>query len=829
MGIRVWFIGLVLLYSTISLGTNQRDSIAIDTRWNRWHVESVCSNRDWTFVYQIFQNDTSKNKAFVIETESKKRIEVTGVNYLGFTANNILLGKNGKKIVEVDLKTKKQFVLGTLKQQNWVEESQTLCYITEENELVLRKYEKREAIELTSIPKVSKYYLSPSKTRLLYQEEGSGQVSILNIETGKEKPLIQINEELNYLIWNPYETVILLPLKDGRLQTINLKEGTHKIIELLNKNEKGILLNISFFPNNDIYFERFIEIKEDNPEEEYLDIWNGNDRELKYKMLPKMEGEWSTFIYHQNTDTITELPTSKKQRYWNIEIDNYALVFEPLELQDYTVSTERVRYRILDLTTMQELGDLTVVSQLGLFLNKSPNNRYIVYPKDEDWEVYDFKTHNRLKVEHRDRYSKPIWSADSKWVYYSNGQNLMKMNVESGKTERITNLNGENHFSFENESQLGNSRYIDFKKPFLFSIRHQNDNMSYYSFFDDKITAIVDNTPNRLNLQYLKRGISEDGLTVVWTEENYDQPRTVKIYRKGKVKTLLEPEVPKELYTWQKQKVIHYKDKYGVDLTGVLWYPKDFDATQKYPMITHIYERQGGSRSVFGYPTPLVGSGFNRALLNEQGYFVFMPDTYVSEEGPGLSALECVTKGIEAITTIEPSVDKTKLGLIGHSFGGYKTSFILSQTNLFAAGVSGAGAHDLISFSYEYNYALKKPNYFRVEGPQQDFRVSFGENPAKYHKNSPIHFAQRYKAPVLLWTGMQDYNSHWEQTRHMYIALQRYRKPVIALFYKEESHNLLNKKEQVDLTYRVLDWFDFYLKGKKEIEWITKGVDYSNY
>lgn len=216
-------------------------------------------------------------------------------------------------------------------------------------------------------------------------------------------------------------------------------------------------------------------------------------------------------------------------------------------------------------------------------------------------------------------------------------------------------------------------------------------------------------------------------------------------------------------------------------------------------------------------------------LLNEQGYFVFMPDTYVSEEGAGLSALECVTKGIEAITVAEPSIDKTKLGLMGHSFGGYETSFIFSQTNLFTAGVSGAGAHNLIKYTYEYNYALKMPNWFRAEGNQIDLRVSFGENPMKYHNNSPIHSAQNFETPVLLWTGMKDHTVYWKQTQHMCVALQRYRKSVIALFYKEEEHSMRKKNEQLDLTYRVLDWFDYYLKGNKEIDWISKGIDYHSY
>ena len=828
MGIRVWFIGVAFLYITISLGTNQRDSIVIDPTWNYWSPNDISDNGVWASIYQIYPSNKAKIKNYVIDTDTKIKVEITGIDNPQFTRNNFLIGKKGNETIDINLKTQKQIVFGKLKQQDWIVKSQTLCFITEENKLVLRRYEKKRAIDLMTIPKVLKYYLSPSKTQLLYQKEEGGQVSILDVKTGKEKFLIQINEALSRVTWNAGETIVVVPLKDGRLQTINLKDGACKIIEVPSRSDKGVA-NASFFPNNDLFISSYFDISKEYPEKGYVDIWNGNDRELKYKALPKKERKWSTFIYCQKTNRVLELPTNKKQRYWNIGVNNYLLVFEPLELQDYTSFIEKVRYRILDLKTMQELGDLTVASSLGNLLNRSPNSQYIAYPKEEAWEVYDFKARRRLAVPHRDRYSKLIWSDDSKWVYYSDGQNLMKMNVESAKTKSLTDLKGENHFSFENESQLGNSRYVDSKKPFLFSILHANNNMSYYYLLKNKVADIVDNTPNRLNLQYLKQGISNDGQTAVWTEENYNLPPTVKVYRKGKVKTLLEPEVPKEMYAWRKQKVIHYKDKYGVDLTGVLWYPKGFEPTEKYPMITHIYEKQGGSRSIFGYSTPLVEAGFNRTLLNEQGYFVFMPDTYVSEEGPGLSALECVTKGIEVITVAEPSIDKTKLGLIGHSFGGYKTSFILSQTDLFAAGVSGAGAHDLVNFNYEYNYDLNMPNYFRVEGPQQDFRVSFGDDPAKYYSNSPIHFAQDFTTPTLLWTGVEDHNVHWELTRHMYIALKRYKKPVIALFYKEEDHSLRKQKEQLDLTHRVLNWFDYYLKGDKGIDWISKGIDYYNY
>ncbi len=106
-------------------------------------------------------------------------------------------------------------------------------------------------------------------------------------------------------------------------------------------------------------------------------------------------------------------------------------------------------------------------------------------------------------------------------------------------------------------------------------------------------------------------------------------------------------------------------------------------------------------------------------------------------------------------------------------------------------------------------------------------RGSFKEQGEKFLRNSPLRYAHQIKTPLLAWTGLEDFNVHWEHTRHFYTALKRYEIPHIALFYKEEGHAIMKKSNQYDLTQRILNWFDYYLKDKKEVEWIAKGVDYS--
>ena len=840
MDIRKSIVMLVLFYSTVSLAFHQRDSISIDTRWNRWHVEKISENGNWTLVYQNYPNERSQSKGVAVQTDTKKRVEVTGINYYSFTSTDFLIGKRKGETVELNLMTQKETSLGNLKQRDWIETTQTLCFITENNQLVLRKYAKKGVKEVLNLENITSYFMSPSKTQLLYQKQGGTILYHLDLKTLKEKCLLDLKESFNGATWSFTEDAVSTALKQKNIVLIDLSKGSYKTIELP-KEEKPIdYVWTSFFSNNDLFINYQIPNAVKEPIKDYLDIWNGNDRELKYKTSgmgwgesgvypPKMEGETKAVVYQVANEELVILPLNEKQKYLNIGVPNYLLVYEPLELQDYSETFEKVRYRLFQIDIGKELGDLTTASSLESYLNRSPNSRYIVYPKGDIWEIFDLERQERISIPQKEMYYRPFWSDDSKFIYYQDGKNLLEYSLQTGKTKRLTNFKNENRFSVENTIGSLDCKYISSTHPLIFFVSNPNNKTSYSSWYNGKLTDIVETTSNRLNTSYLNRGVSDDGQTMVWTEENFNQPPAVKVYRKGKVETLLEADVPEELYSWSKQKVIHYQDKFGVDLTGVLWYPKNFNSSLKYPMVTWVYELMRDKRSVFEVPTVYSEYGFNRTMLNEQGYFVFQPDTYVSEEGAGLSALECVTKGIETITSLEPAIDKTKLGLAGHSFGGYETSFILGNSKLFAAGVSGAGIHDLVNWNYEYNYMLKMPNWLRVEGPQQNLEDSFGDNPTKYYKNSPIHFAQNYTSPVLLWTGMKDDNVHWEQTRHMYIALKRYKMPVIALFYQKEGHSFSNKKEQKDLTYRVLDWFDYYLKGKIDKKWITKGVDYKNY
>ncbi|MVX34290.1 alpha/beta hydrolase family protein [Myroides sp. LoEW2-1] len=249
-------------------------------------------------------------------------------------------------------------------------------------------------------------------------------------------------------------------------------------------------------------------------------------------------------------------------------------------------------------------------------------------------------------------------------------------------------------------------------------------------------------------------------------------------------------------------------------------------------MVVYTYAEDETDIKEFILPTTLNSTGFNIPLLNDNGYFVFYVQSYVSDQGPAISALESVTSGVKAILKKESAINDLKIGLIGHSFGGYKVSYIATQTDMFAAIISGAGPHDIIGGTmYRYNTYRNAFDLYMAEKGQFEFKDNYAENPQKYIDNSPILHAHKVKTPMLMWTGLKDDNVLWENTRKMFVALKRYQIPTIALFYKNVEHDIMPNQfiENTDLTFRIMDWFDYFLKDYKDIDWINKGIDYDNY
>jgi dipeptidyl aminopeptidase/acylaminoacyl peptidase len=207
------------------------------------------------------------------------------------------------------------------------------------------------------------------------------------------------------------------------------------------------------------------------------------------------------------------------------------------------------------------------------------------------------------------------------------------------------------------------------------------------------------------------------------------------------------------------------------------------------------------------------------------GYLVFSPDIVYETGKPGSSALDCVTSGVKKIIDMGYA-DPQHIGLQGHSWGGYETSFILTQSDMFAAVVTGAPPTDLVSFYDE----LYKSTGTVQQGIMELGQVRMGQNatpwttPDLYKSQSPIEHVQNIKTPFLILQGTADGAVDWDQGLEFYNAAKRWGKHVIFLSYPDEQHHLTRKENQKDFQVRMRQFFDHYLMGAPEPKWMSDGV-----
>ncbi len=274
-------------------------------------------------------------------------------------------------------------------------------------------------------------------------------------------------------------------------------------------------------------------------------------------------------------------------------------------------------------------------------------------------------------------------------------------------------------------------------------------------------------------------------------------------------------------YAWGRAELIDYKNSKGDRLQGALYYPANYERGKKYPMIVQIYEIE--SNQLHNWTAPTERATYNPAVWTQRGYFVYRPDIVFRPREPGVSALDCVTSGVKKVLDTG-MVDAKKVGLVGHSWGGFETTFIATQTDMFAAAVAGGPLTNLASSYGEIYWNSGGPETNHAEVGQERMEVPLYEDPQAYIRNSAVYFANKLHPPLLLSVGDHDGASDWHQDIELYNSARRAGKTVVMLVYAGENHSVAQKANQIDYHRRINDWFDTYLKGNDAKDWITKGV-----
>jgi dipeptidyl aminopeptidase/acylaminoacyl peptidase len=275
-------------------------------------------------------------------------------------------------------------------------------------------------------------------------------------------------------------------------------------------------------------------------------------------------------------------------------------------------------------------------------------------------------------------------------------------------------------------------------------------------------------------------------------------------------------------YFWGNVEEVRWTSLDNVPLQGMLYKPEGFDPRKKYPMIVYFYEKESDNLHQHIKPEPLRSS-INRAVYTSNGYIIFVPDIVYKIGFPGESALNCILPGVTSM--IEKGfVDEKNIGVQGHSWGGYQIAYLVTRTNLFRAAEAGAPVANMISAYGGIRWETGVSRMFQYEHTQSRIGGTLWEKPMHFIENSPIFFADKIQTPLLLLHNDADGAVPWYQGIEMYMALRRLNKPVWMLNYNGEPHWPVKRENRIDFQIRMMQYFDYYLKGAAEPEWMKKGI-----
>ncbi len=579
------------------------------------------------------------------------------------------------------------------------------------------------------------------------------------------------------------------------------------------------------------------ELESDEVEPANVEIWHASDvsiwPEQKVRVgMNRRENFLS--VWHLDSGRFVQLGNDLTENVTLVEEQELAIGIDetPYDQERMFGPAFRDIY-VIDVTT----GERTrIKSKVQNFYGASPAGRYLLYLEDDHYYTYDLEsgTHTNitrdvptvfvdLKDDHTVVQKPPFryagWTEDDRsillydeydiWEVRSDGSRYLQLTT--GADERVRHryqrLDREEEFI-----DLSRPMYLnltgDWSKKSGFGLKNRQREVEQLLFLDRSVQRLVK---------------AKEADVYSWVVQNYDDSPDLFVGGPdmSDARQVTSTNAFQSDYAWGHSELIEFENAHGQEMQGALFYPANYEPGKQYPMIVYIYEIV--STGVHRYTTPSERSPYNTTVFTQDGYFLFQPDIVYRDRNPGLSAVECVVPAVEKV--IETGmIDRDRIGLVGHSWGAYQTAFIVTQTDLFAAGIAGAPLTDLISMylSIYWNSGGTDARIFEIS--QGRMEVPPWEDLEAYMNNSPLFSIEDLNTPLLVTFGDKDGAVDWHQGVELYNAARRENKDYVMLVYPGENHSLRQKPNQIDYHNRIIQWFGHYLKGEEAETWISEGV-----
>lgn len=478
-----------------------------------------------------------------------------------------------------------------------------------------------------------------------------------------------------------------------------------------------------------------------------------------------------------------------------------------------------------------------VLENVPFYRGASETGRYLWWFEDDAWWTYDVRTRARTNLTggidaafSNDQYDYPVedlpphgaagWLRDDEALLVYDRYDVWRLEPDGSGGRRLTDGTTE-RVIHRIADVVPDEDGIDTRRPVHLSLFGERTKQSGWARMhpDGRVERLV---LEDARLARLTRADSAD--VFAFTRERFDDAPDWFVgtgaLRDARQVSALNPF--QRDYAWGRSELVDFTSAAGLELQAVLLYPAGYDPSKKYPMIVYTYERL--SQNLHNYVVPSERSYYNFNVFTANGYFVLMPDIIYRGRDPGVSALEAVEPAVQTIVA-RGVVDPARIGLVGHSWGGYQATYLPTRTDIFAASVAGAPITNFLSFAGAIHWTPGIAEMSHWETGQARMGVPYWEDMDAYLRNSPAHMVHELNTPMLMMFGDADGTVDWHQGVEFYnFARRAGREDFVLLVYPGEDHGLRKRENQIDYHRRILQWFGYWLKGEPPARWITDGT-----
>lgn len=257
--------------------------------------------------------------------------------------------------------------------------------------------------------------------------------------------------------------------------------------------------------------------------------------------------------------------------------------------------------------------------------------------------------------------------------------------------------------------------------------------------------------------------------------------------------------------------VLKWKSTDGMEVEGLITYPMGYDKGRRVPLVVIVHGGPAGvfTRAFVGMPGPYPIPAFA-----ERGYAVLRVNPrgssgygrtfrYANSKDWGGGDYRDIMSGVDRVIAMGVA-DPDRLGIMGWSYGGFMTSWVITQTKRFKAASVGAGVTNLMSFTGTADIPGFVPDYFGGE---------YWDVLDRWRAHSAMFNIKGVTTPTLIQHGEADVRVPVSQGYELYNALVRQNVPTKMIVYPRQPHGFTEPKMTKDAMERNLEWFDRWVLG----------------